>query len=158
MVRTGELRGVAKALQVVPAPLRSGRAAGGTPDPGGSFASRPDATFRGRALERLSQGLVLLGSEERGTAWILVAPVGKTGLTTLVVARDQGTDPLVAQADEGSGIFGGPALSDEPQGVEAASSSWCGGLLVASFEFLNSEVRSELDSSRHTGSIHPASV
>ena len=123
MPRTRALRSVAEPPQVVPAALGRGRTAGGAFDPGSSFASGPAAAFHGRGVQCLGQGVLLGRREERGAAGMLGAPVREPSKTVLIVAGDQGMDPFVTQADEGSRGFRCLALADEPQGLVTASAA-----------------------------------
>ena len=158
MARTWALWCVAEAAQIVPAPMWGGRATSGAFDPASGFAAGPAATFGGRGVQGLGHGVLLVWREERGTAGMVAAPVREPSNTELIVPGDQGTDPFVTQADEGSCGFGGVALTDEPQGLVAARRGWRRGLLVALPEFLSGEMRSKLYSSRHNGSIHSVFV
>ncbi len=158
MARPWALWRVAETPQIVPAPLRCGRATSGAFDPGSGSAACPAATFSGRSVQGLGQGPLLVRCEEGGTAWVVAAPVGEPRITEVIVAGNQGTDPFVTQADESSRGFGGVALANEPQGLVAPRRCSRRSLLVALPKFLNGEMRSKLYSSRHNGSIHPVFV
>ena len=102
--------------------------------------------------------MLLVGAKERGLAGMLGAPVGEPGVAGLIVAVDQGTDPFVTQADEGGGRFGRLTLADQPQSLGAACRGGRGCLFVALPEFLNGQMGGKLDSSWHSGIIHPEIV
>ncbi len=158
MARAGLLAGIAEPVQVIPAALVMGRTSRGVLDPGGNFASGPDATFGRLGLKRLGQGLLLGWGEQRTLTRMLGAAVGEAGVAQRVVAVDEGTDPFVTQADERGRRFCGLALGDEPQGLVAAGRGRRRGLLVALPKFLNSQMGRKLHSSCHNGIIHPAMV
>ena len=74
-------------------------------------------------MEGLGQGPLLVRREEWGPARVSAAPVAEPRITEVIVADDQGTDPCVAQADEGSRGFRCLALADERQGLVTASAA-----------------------------------
>ena len=64
MLRTWVLPCVAEAAQIVPATLVMSWAVSRALDPGGDFASGPDAAFGGWSLECLGQGTLLVQGEQ----------------------------------------------------------------------------------------------
>ena len=140
MAWTWGLDGEAQATQIVPAKLGQSRLASLLSNPGGNFGPGPQPAIGSGTSQQSRQGLLLEGREARGFAGIGGPAVLKAGGTLLVIAMDEVTEPVRAEANEGSGVFGRAAGGNQPQGVPAARSSWVGRRVVGGMRFVGSEM------------------
>ncbi len=115
------LDGKPKPAQIVPAELREGGLPGLLGNPGSNLGTSPQPAIRGRNSKQGSKGLLLERGEAGGFARIGGTAVKETVRTVLVVAMDEVTEPVRAQANDGSGIFSRASGGNQPQGVPAAS-------------------------------------
>ena len=154
MARTRSLGGEAQAAHVLPASLRMGGDAGLTLDPGSDLVPGPDAPFLRGSLKGLEQDVLKLGREERSSARIVAAGIAKTSKAVLVVALNESANPSVAQANDRSSMLGGVSLSNQPECLEASRISGGDRRLIVLGEFIDGEVRCQMYSSCHRGSIY----
>lgn len=141
MARTWRLNGEAKAAQIVPAELGERGLAGLLSNPGSNLGTSPQPAIRGRSTEQGSKGLL----QERGEAGSF-ARIGSTAVkqavrTVVVVAMDKVTEPVGAEANDGSGVFGRASSGNQPQSVPAASGGRVGGGFIGREQFVRSEMR-----------------
>lgn len=154
MTRARRLHGEAKATQRVPAELGEGRFAGLLSDPGSDLRTGPQATIRSRSGKQGGEGLLLNRGQARDFAGIGSALVEEGIRTALIVAMDKVTQPVGAEANKGSGIFGGASRGDEPQGVVAAGGGRVGRGAIRREEFVGSEMWVESECAWHSWIIH----
>jgi len=120
VARAGSLSGEAQAAHVLPAALRIGGDASLARDPRSDLASGPDAAFLRRRLKILEARVLEVRREEGSSARIVGSRITQSGKTVVVVARNEGADPSIAEANNGGRVLGGLPLSNQPQGLEAS--------------------------------------
>ena len=140
MARAWALEGEPEAAQIVPAELREGGLPGLLGDPGRDFGAGPQSAIEGGSVQQGSKGLLLERGEAGSFAWIGGTVVSKSVGSVLIVAVDEVTEPVSAEADDGSGVFGRAAGGNQPHGVPAARRGGVGRGFVGREEFVCSEM------------------
>jgi hypothetical protein len=148
------LDGKAKAAQIVPAKLGERGLPGLLSNPGGNLGTSPEPAIRGRTSEQGSKGLLLERGEAGSFARIGGTAVKEGVRTVLVVAMDEVTEPVCAEANDGGSIFGRASSGNQPQGVPAASSGRVGGGFIGREQFVRSEMWMKGEHSWHAWSIY----
>ena len=139
-----------QAHQVDPAHLRAHRTAQYLAHPLGDHASSPVVAFRGGATDGCGQRSQLLPREQwRCTMGVRVAPVVHTLGALSVIALGDLANPVARISRTLGDIFGQLAPSQQPQNLPPRLFIRLFGRPVASFELVDAQIRSEMNSSCH---------
>lgn len=131
MARTEALEREAEAAEYLPATLGMHRLPEVVGHPGCNLGASPDAAVWGGTIQERGK-LGLQGrAEQRGGAWVGMAPVSERRRTTVVVAVGEGTDPGQRVAGGGGDLCRGCALGEEPDDLPVAAGDRISRLSIA---------------------------
>ena len=140
MAGTWCLDGKPKAAQIVPAELGEGGLPSLFRNPGGDFRPGPQPAIGGGASEQGCKRLLLVWGEARSFAGISGTTILEASRTLLVIAMDEVTEPVCAEANDAGRVFGRAAGGNQPQGVPAASGGRVGRSFIGREQFVRGQM------------------